>query len=155
MMGAVQFKNLEELKKMEGCPLPRGEWVRLTQEMIDDFASATHDDQWIHTDPVRAKTESPLGTTVAHGFLSLSLVSAMIGDVARLPSAKMAVNYGLNRVRFPSPVPVNSRLRLNCRVGQVEKMENKGVKVVWACEVEMESSDRPACVCELISVIFE
>ena len=127
----------------------------MTQEMIDAFALATRDDQWIHTDPVRAAEASPFGTTVAHGFLSLAMVSAMIGQTVVLRSMKMGVNYGLNRVRFPSPIPVDSRVRLRCRAGGIQAMDNGGLKVVWQCEVELEHSPKPACVCELISVIFE
>ncbi len=154
-MTAICFKNFDAFKKMQDHALPAGDWVTITQDMINSFAAATLDDQWIHIDSARAEKQSPFGKTVAHGFMSLSLVSAMIGDVARIESMKMGVNYGANRVRFPSPVPVNSRIRLNCRVGQMEELESGGLKVRWDCEVEMENSEKPACVCELIAVIFE
>ena len=154
-MAAMEIESFDALKQMQDTRLPAGEWVTVTQEMINAFALATRDDQWIHTDPVRAAAQSPFGTTVAHGFLSLSMVSAMIGETVILKSLKIGVNYGLNRVRFPTPVPVNSRVRLHCRAGQMEEMENGGLKVVWQCEVELEGSPKPACVCELISVIFE
>ncbi len=154
-MTPVIFETFEELKEKQDTPLPTGDWVTVTQEMVDAFALATRDDQWIHTDPVRAAKESPFGTTVAHGFLSLAMVSAMIGEIVVLKSMKMGVNYGLNRVRFPSPVPVGSRVRLHCRAGTVEEMDNGGLKVIWLCEVELEHSPKPACVCELISLIFE
>lgn len=152
---AVEIESFDALKKMTETQFPPGDWVTVTQEMIDAFALATRDHQWIHTDSERAAKESPFGTTVAHGFLSLAMVSAMIGETVVLRSMKMGVNYGLNRVRFPSPVPVNSRVRLHCRAGQMEETDNGGLKVVWHCEVELENSPKPACVCELISVIFE
>lgn len=154
-MAAVEIPDFNALKERQGERFPAGDWVTVTQEMINAFALATRDDQWIHTDPARAAAESPFGTTVAHGFLSLSMVSAMIGETVVLKSLKMGVNYGLDRVRFPSPVPVNSRVRLYCTAGKMEAMENGGLKVVWQCEVELEGSPKPACVCELISVIFE
>lgn len=154
-MAAFKIQTFEELKKMQGRQLPTGEWVTVTQEMINAFAAATLDDQWIHTDEDRARKESPFKTTIAHGFLSLGLVSGMIGQVVELCSMKMGMNYGVNNVRFPSPVPVNSRLRLLCRIGRIEEMENNGLKVAWECELEMENSGKPACVCDFIAVVFE
>lgn len=154
-MAAVEFKNFEEFQTLQGKQLPLGEWVLVTQEMINAFAVATRDDQWIHTDGERAEKESPFGRTIAHGFMSLALVSAMIGDLVKFNSMKMGVNYGLNRVRFPSPVLVNSRLRLHCRIETIEKIDNNGLKVTWDCLVEIENSEKPACVCELIAMVFE
>ncbi|MEM8909566.1 MAG: MaoC/PaaZ C-terminal domain-containing protein, partial [Bacteroidota bacterium] len=92
---------------------------------------------------------------VAHGFLSLSLLSKMLGDLLVVKSAKMGVNYGLNKVRFPHPVPVNSRLRLNARIGQIEPYPNQGIKVFWQCTVEIEGVEKPACVGEFITLLFE
>ncbi|HCY85766.1 MAG TPA: dehydratase [Desulfobacteraceae bacterium] len=154
-MATVDIDTFDALKDLKGRPLPKGRWIKVTQDMVDAFARATLDHQWIHTDTDRARRESPFGGPVAHGFLSLSLVSYMIGDLVNLKSMKMGVNYGVNRVRLPSPVPVGSRLRLNCRVGKVEAAEAGGLKVFWQCEVEIEHQSKPACVCELISLIFE
>ena len=154
-MAQLKVESFKALRQMAGQTLPKGEWITVTQDMINAFARATLDDQWIHTDIERAKKASPFGTTVAHGFLSLALVSAMIGRVVALSSMTMGVNYGLNRVRFPSPVPVNGRVRLLCRVGDIDETDNGGLRVVWHCEVELENSNKPACVCELISLVFE
>ncbi len=154
-MSVVEIDSFADLKKMQNIRFGPGPWVTVTQEMINSFALATRDEQWIHTDPERAAKESPYGTTVAHGFLSLSMVSAMIGETVVLRSIKMGVNYGLNKVRFPSPVPVNSRVRLYCQPGQMEEKENGGLKLTWSCEVELENSDKPVCVCEIIALIFE
>ena len=154
-MAGISFKSFDDFRKMEGRPLPKGEWLTVTQEMINSFAAATHDDQWIHTDAERAAKESPFGTTIAHGFMSVALVAGMLGDIVRLESMQMGMNYGLNRVRFPSPVPVNSRLRLRCDVKQIEEADNNGLKVTWDCEVEMGNGDKPACDCEFLAIIFE
>ncbi len=151
----VEIDSLDALKGLQDSRLGPGPWVTVTQEMIDGFAFATMDDQWIHTDPDRAAKGSPFGnSTIAHGFLILSLVSAMHRQTVVIKGMVLGVNYGLNRVRFPCPVPVNSRIRLSCRAGRMEDMENSGLKVVWECEVELENSSRPACVCEMITVMF-
>jgi len=150
-----EFENLQAFKAMEGKPIPTGDWVVVTQEMVDDFANATGDFQWIHVDPEKAATHSPFGKTVAHGFLSLALLSRLLGDAIRVRSATMGVNYGLNKVRFPSPVPVNSRIRLTGRVQELEDYRNNGLKITWHCTVEIEGSDKPACVAEFISLMFE
>jgi acyl dehydratase len=123
--------------------------------MIDDFAKATGDFQWIHVDPEKAARHSPFKKTVAHGFLSLALLSRMLGDCIRVRSVTLGVNYGLNKVRFPSPVPVDSRIRLRGSVGQVEDYGQNGVKITWLCTVEIDGSEKPACVAEFISLMFE
>ena len=127
----------------------------VTQDMIDDFARATMDFQWIHVDPEKAAAHSPFKKTVAHGFLSLALLSRLLGDCIRVRSATMGVNYGLNKVRFPSPVPVGSRIRLKGGVRQIEDYGETGVKVTWHCTIEIEGSRKPACVAEFISLMFE
>ena len=154
-MAELELENLEDLRALEGKPLPLGGWVLVTQEMIDDFAKATMDFQWIHVDPEKAATHSPFGKTVAHGFLSLALLSRLLGDAIRVRSATMGVNYGLNKVRFPSPVPVDSRIRLRGSVGKVEAYGQSGLKITWHCTVEIDGSDKPACVAEFISLMFE
>jgi len=150
-----EFENLQAFKAMEGKPIPTGDWVVVTQEMVDDFANATGDFQWIHVDPEKAANHSPFGKTVAHGFLSLALLSRLLGDAIRVRSATMGVNYGLNKVRFPSPVPVDSRIRLTGRVQELEDYRDNGLKITWHCTVEIEGSDKPACVAEFISLMFE
>ena len=154
-MAGLELENLEALRALEGKPLPLGDWVVVTQEMIDDFAKATGDFQWIHVDPEKAGKHTPFKKTVAHGFLSLALLSRMLGDCLRVRSATLGVNYGLNKVRFPSPVPVDSRIRLRGSVGQVEGYGQNGAKITWHCTVEIDGSDKPACVAEFISLMFE
>ncbi len=153
-MAMVELENMDTLKGLGNARFGPGPWVMLTQEMIDAFALATRDYQWIHTDPDRAAKGSCFGnTTIAHGFLVLSMVSAMHRETVAIKNVAIGVNYGLNRVRFPSPVPVNSRIRLYCRTGRMEDMGNGSFKVVWKCEVEVENSQKPACVCELITMM--
>lgn len=151
----MEIATLAELKQLEGSNLPPSSWMTVTQEMIDSFAFATKDFQWIHTDPERAKRESPFKTPIAHGFMSISLLSAMIEEVLLLKSATMGVNYGLNKVRFPSPVPVDSELRLHSTVLQVENIDGNGVKITWNCTVEIKGAKKPACVAEWVTLLFE
>ncbi len=154
-MAKLEVADFESFRKLEGESLPAGDWLTITQEQVNDFARATGDFQWIHTDPQRAARESPFGKPVAHGFLSLSLISRMLGECIRVQSAAMGVNYGLNKVRFPSPVPVGSKVRLQGQVRQIEDYGPTGIRVTWACVVEVEGSDKPACVAEFISLMFE
>jgi acyl dehydratase len=124
-------------------------WIDVPQQRIDAFAEATGDDQWIHVDPERAKA-GPFGTTIAHGYLTLSLLPVASYEVVpRDPSVRMGINYGLNRVRFPSPVPVGSRLRATFRVEQIEDAD-WGAQVTMAATVEREGGDKPVCVAELV-----
>ncbi|MGD1946737.1 MAG: MaoC family dehydratase [Croceivirga sp.] len=154
-MPKLELKDFEEFKTWEGKPLPDGDWIRVTQEMINDFAKATGDFQWIHVDVEKATIYSPFKKPVAHGFLSLSLLSKMLGDLFVVKSAKMAVNYGLNKVRFPSPVVVGSQLRLLGAITKLEPYGDMGLRVTWNCTVEIEYSEKPACVAEFISLMFE
>lgn len=154
-MGKLELENLKAFRSLEGKPIPTGDWVAVTQDMIDDFAKATMDFQWIHVDAEKAARHSPFGKTVAHGFLSLALLSRMLGACIQVRSATMGVNYGLNKVRFPSPVPVDSRIRLKGHVVQIEDYRENGLKITWHCTVEIEGTDKPACVAEFISLMFE
>jgi len=154
-MAKLELPDFEAFRTLEGQPLPPGDWLPVTQERIDAFAQATDDFQWIHTNPERAARESPFKKTVAHGFLSLSLLSKMLTDCIRVQSASMGVNYGLNKVRFPSPVPVGSRVRLQGQVSRIEAYGDRGLKITWDCTVELEGSEKPACVAEFISLMFE
>lgn len=153
-MAKLVFENIAALREVEGKDLPDGDWFTVTQEMIDDFAKATGDDQWIHTDVEKARKYSPFKTTIAHGFLSLSLLSKLL-SVMEVQSATMGVNYGLNKVRFPSPVPSGGRVRLKSRIASIESYSGKGVKITWDCTLELENSRKPACVAEFISLMFE
>lgn len=154
-MAKLVLDDLTEFKTYEGKTLPSGEWITITQEMINDFAKATLDFQWIHVDVEKATQYSPFKRPVAHGFMSVSLLSKMLGDLLQITSVKMGVNYGLNKVRFPNAVLVDSKLRLNGKVAAIEEYPKNGVKVTWHCSVEIKGVDKPACVAEFISIMFE
>jgi len=137
------------LKSCEGKELGVSGWRPVTQEQIQQFANATGDHQWIHLDAERAKRESPYGTTIAHGFLTLSLISSLMGDAMDIRGARMVVNYGLNRVRFPAPVRVNSRMR--GRFGLVTANERPGaIHAIFSVTVEIENESKPGCVAEWV-----
>lgn len=143
------FAHLRELADHVGQPIGVGEWVTIDQPRIDRFAEVTDDPQWIHIDPVRA-AEGPFGATIAHGFLTLSLVPSLCASVFRVDDTVMGVNYGLNRVRFPAPVPVGSRVRANCKLLSYAPLEN-GAQMTIEATVEREGSAKPVCVAELVS----
>jgi len=123
-------------------------WLPIGQERIDRFAENTDDRQWIHLDADRAAAESPYGATIAHGFLVLSLVSAMARDAMRFSNLRLAINYGLNRVRFVSPVPAGARVRGRFTPIAVAPLDGGGVQVTWRVAVEREGGEKPACVAE-------
>ena len=154
-MATLEITDFKEFRELEGKPFPPGEWVTITQEMINDFARATGDFQWIHTDPEKAAQHSPYKKPVAHGFLSVSLLSRLLGDCIEVRSVKLGLNYGLNRVRFPAPVPVDSRVRLKGRVDRIETYPNNGLKITWDCTVEIEGVAKPACIAEFVTLMFE
>ncbi len=135
------------LKSCEGKEFGVSGWHRITQEQIQQFANATGDHQWIHLDAERAKRESPYGTTIAHGFLTLSMISSLMAEAVEIRGARMVVNYGLNRVRFPAPVRVNSRMR--GRFGLVSSNELRGaIDTIFSVTVEIENEQKPGCVAE-------
>jgi acyl dehydratase len=146
---AVELSSLEQLRDRVGQELAVSNWIEISQARIDRFAEVTDDAQWIHVDPARAARESPFGTTVAHGFLTLSLCTALARDAMALPRSAMAVNYGLNRVRFISPVPAGSRVRARFTPVEIEET-GQGAQVTWNVVIEREGGDRPCCVAEWI-----
>ncbi len=154
-MAKLEIESFEAFRAMEGRSLPVGDWLTVTQEMINDFAKATMDFQWIHVDVEKAAKHSPFKKPVAHGFMSLALLTTLLQDVFVVKSAKMGINYGLNKVRFPSPVLVDSKLRLYCTIQKIEEYGDSGLKITWICEVEIAGVDKPACVAEFISLMFE
>ncbi|MEL7004891.1 MAG: MaoC family dehydratase [Bacteroidota bacterium] len=154
-MARLIIEDFAALRKLEGESLPTGEWLTVTQEMINDFAKATGDFQWIHVDVEKATQHSPFKKPIAHGFFSVAMLSKMLEDLFLVKSAKMMVNYGLNKVRFPSAVVVDSRLRLVCSVARIEDYGDNGLKITWNCTVEIEGTDKPACVAEFIILAFE
>lgn len=149
------FNNLSEFEQMLGKKLPVGEWYTITQQMIDDFANATLDKQWIHVDVERAKKESPFQKTIAHGFMSVAMISKLLESLFQIKSVTMGLNYGLNKVRFPNPVPVDSELRIHAEVVQMERLSSKGCKVTFLCTIEIKGEEKPACVAEFIAALFE
>lgn len=151
----LQFKNLTEFKSMVGKELPSTEWYTISQQMINDFANATLDKQWIHVDEERAAKESPFKSTVAHGFMSVAMISRMLEGMFSVESVKMGLNYGLNKVRFPNPVPVNSNLRMLATIKDIEDIENNGVKVIFTCVIEIQGKKKPACYAEFLAVLYE
>jgi len=139
--------TIRELEARVGQEVGVSPWIEITQERIDSFARAIEDFQWIHVDPARAKA-SPLGGTIAHGFLTLSLLSHLSEATFSFSDRKMGVNYGLNRVRFTSPVPVGSRVRARFMLQKFERIENNGVQVTWTTVIEREGAEKPALVAE-------
>jgi acyl dehydratase len=139
-----------ELRDLIGREVAVGDWFQVQQERIDRFADVTEDRQWIHTDPGRAARESPYATTVAHGFLTLSLLSHLVHQAVRVRGAfSRAINYGLNRVRFPAPVPAGARVRGRVLLRGVEDIDG-ALQMVWEVTVEVEGSAKPACVAEWV-----
>ena len=147
------FETLAELPPLVGQEVAVGDWHTLTQEQINQFADATGDHQWIHVDPERART-GPFGTTIAHGFFTLSLMSTLFEKAVVLPQIRMGLNYGLNKVRFPAPVPVGSRLRARCRLLACEPLEQGGIQATWGITVEREGGDKPVCVAEWLNRFY-
>jgi acyl dehydratase len=153
-MEKLIFKDIQEFKGMIGKELPTSLWIRVTQLMINDFANATLDKQWVHIDVERAKRESPFKSTIAHGFMSVALLSKFLEDLIVVQSVKLGLNYGLNYVRFMNPVPVESDLRLKSTVKEIEDHKN-GVKVTFNCLVEIRGQEKPACVAEFLALFYE
>ncbi|HKQ78318.1 MAG TPA: MaoC family dehydratase [Blastocatellia bacterium] len=147
-MPAREFSSLEELRSMAGQEVALSDWVEVTQDRIDLFAEATGDHQWIHIDVERAKAESPYGTTIAHGFLTLSLLSYLMSQTVKINLPfKMGINYGLNKVRFPSAVTAGSKVRARAALQSLEEVSG-GQQLVWNITVEREGADKPCCVAE-------
>ncbi len=144
-----RFASLEELGRELGQVIGTSEWVSVTQQRIDEFARATGDMQWIHVDPVRAAA-GPFGSTIAHGFLTLSLLPLLADSALEFGGVRMAVNYGLNKVRFPAPVPVDSRVRAHFKLIGFEPIEG-GAQVTMEATLEREGSPKPVCVAEAVS----
>ncbi len=143
------FNNLDQLKAAAGQHLGFTEWLEITQERIDQFAQATGDQQWIHVDHELA-AKGPFGRTIAHGYLTLSLVSTLLPQLFEVRSISMALNYGVNRVRFPSPVPVGSFIRGSAEFVSVDDIPG-GVQVTTLIMIERKGSDKPSCVIESVS----
>jgi acyl dehydratase len=141
--------GLDELAALVGHELGVSDWHTVTQAEIDLFADATHDHQWIHVDPERCKRESPFGAPIAHGYYTLALAPALLARILEVRGVRMGVNYGLNRMRLPSPVPIGSRIRLRATLNAYEPFSG-GAAGTIACTFEIENQKKPACVAEVI-----
>jgi acyl dehydratase len=144
------FQTLAELAACVGQDVAVSDWLTITQEQINQFAEATGDRQWIHIDPERAKA-GPFGAPIAHGFLTLSLLPQFFASALHLTQTRMGVNYGLNKVRFMSPVPVGSALRAKLFLVSAEAIENNGMQMTWDVTIEREGVAKPVCVAQSIS----
>ncbi len=144
-----EVTGLDALRGLVGTELGRSRWFEIGQERIATFADATDDHQWIHIDPARAARESPFGGTVAHGFLTLSLLPSMLSDVLVMADAKLVVNYGLNKVRFPAPVPAGSRVRAAIVLAALDD-EHGSSQLTLDVTVEREGGTKPVCVAEFL-----
>ena len=149
-MAVLTVETPNALKEFVGKEIGASEWLVVKQERINEFAEATEDRQWIHMDRERAKRESPFGKTVAHGFLTLSLVSRFIKDVVQITGdARLVINYGLNRVRFPAPVRAGANIRARIRLLSLEELAD-ALQAVFSIAMEVENADKPCCVAEWV-----
>jgi acyl dehydratase len=144
----------DELKTKVGEHLGYSDWLEITQDRVNQFADATGDHQWIHVDVERAKKESPFGGPIAHGYLTLSLLPLTLGKIVRVEGFKMGVNYGLNTLRFPSPVPVGANLRAGATLKNLEDIPG-GVQLTYEVTFEVEGKDKPAAVAEVLLRYYE
>jgi acyl dehydratase len=142
-----------ELKSLVGRELGTSSWVTIEQERIDKFADATGDHQWIHVEPERAK-DGPFGSTIAHGFLTLSLIPALSWEVYTIEGARLSVNYGLNKLRFITPVKVGSRVRAHLTLAGVGDVPGDALQVATAVTIELEGAEKPAAVAETLTRIY-
>ncbi len=147
------FANLADLAACVGQDVAATEWVTITQQQVNQFAEATGDHQWIHVDVEKAR-QGPFGAPIAHGFLTLSLLSQFFDKTIVVTSARMGVNYGLNKVRFMAPVPVGSRLRAHMHLHSATPIEGNGLQLQWNVTVEREGSDKPVCAAESLVRIY-
>ena len=144
------FENLSELRALVGQEVAVSDWITVTQEQVNLFAQATGDHQWIHVDIERARA-GPFGAPIAHGFLTLSLIPKLFESAIEIRNSGMGVNYGLNKVRFTSPVPVGSRLRGRMKLLACDPIDSNGMQMTWQVTVEREGADKPACVAETLA----
>ena len=147
------LESIEAVKAFSGQPGVESDVITITQEMINTFAEVTHDPQWIHVDPKRAAKESPFGTTIAHGLLTLSLLTGWYHQCFAFPNRKLGLNYGFDKVRFTGPVPCGSRLKGRFALARVEEVKPQELRCYWDVEVRIEGQDRPVLVAEWIMQI--
>lgn len=153
-MPTTDIHGIEQLRSLIGQEVATSDWLTISQGRIDQFAEVTEDRQWIHIDAERAQRESPYGTTIAHGFLTLSLLSALISQAIEMHGFRMGVNYGFNRVRFTAPVPAGSNIRARFTLNTLDEIAN-GVQLTWGVVVEVEGATKPYCVADWITRRYE
>jgi acyl dehydratase len=154
-MATQTIEGVEALRSLVGQEVGTSDWIEVTQAMIDEFSDITRDKQWIHIDRERARRESPFGTTIAHGFLTLSMLSHLHASAVRVEAGqKMGINYGLNRLRFPNPVRAGSRIRSTSAVRAVDDFQG-GVQVTWLLTVHIENEEKPALVAEWVTRLYQ
>ena len=149
-MAATTFENPRKLLDAVGNDLGASDWLTIEQSRIDQFADATGDHQWIHVDPERAK-DGPFGSTIAHGYLTMSLVNLFLPQIMEVQNVSMGVNYGADKLRFPAPVPVGSRIRGRGQVVEAEEVKGGAIQVKVRVTIEIEGGERPACIIDTIS----
>ena len=152
-MALATYGSIEDLEAAIGIEIGPSDWLEVTQERVNLFADATGDHQWIHVDPERARS-GPFGTTIAHGFLTLSLLPYFGAELRAMRNIRMGVNYGVNKVRFPAPVPVGSRVRATSSVLSVERLHARSAQVITRITVEIEGGSKPACVAETVARMY-
>lgn len=143
------FGSIEELAACQGELIGSSDWVTITQEAVNLFADATGDHQWIHVDPKRA-ADGPFGTTIAHGYMTLAMLPQLMAQISRLDGVKLAINYGLNKVRFPAPVPVGSKIRAETTLVEVADVGGGAHQVTYSTTVAIDGGAKPACVAESV-----
>jgi acyl dehydratase len=153
-MALLEINGIEEMKAAVGKTVGPGDWRRVTQEDINDFARLSGDDQWIHVDIERAEKESPFGTTIAHGNLTLSIIDGLRLPLIESTGFKLGVNYGWNKVRFPAPVPAGSRVRASVELTSVDDVGGGWYQIITLIKVEVEGSEKPCCVAEHVGRVL-
>ena len=149
-----EVRGLDELERLAGQEVGASPWLTITQELVDRFADATFDHQWIHCDVERARRESPYGGPVAHGFLTLALIPGFRGQILTIGGVSRVINYGVNKVRFPNAVPVGARVRGVQTIKSVERTTPGSVRVISGFVIELEGETKPACVAETVTLVF-
>jgi acyl dehydratase len=153
-MARREFEHPNEMHKYVGQEIGVSDWVEVSQARIDQFAEATGDHQWIHVDVERAKTDMPGGKTIAHGFLTLSLIPMLNQQISHIKNVRNGINYGCNKVRFTSPVQAGARVRARSKLVAADEMKGGGVRLTNEVTVEIEGQERPACVAETMAIVY-
>ena len=148
------IENIDALKHLVGQEIGTSKWTEISQDRIDKFADATGDHQWIHVDIERAKKELPGGSTIAHGFLTLSLLPKLMQEIYQVKGVKHSLNYGSDRIRFTAPVPAGSRVRGRYTLKSIEDVKDNGAKIIGEVIIEIEGQERPACIAESIGIMY-